>query len=298
MRALTFRSILLATAFALAGCGGGGDTDIASTPPPPPPPPPVADGIIGAVIAGTPSQEFAVEGAAFEVPEGSEIVEGPFAGSSGELKIRYDGASQDYEVQLPGGSTWNALVRESSYFYQTAGADSTAVTVIESVASGYTYSALATWWNDASGLSGDVAFGIPTPAGGVPATGTANYAGTISGQSTGFSDALDIPVSIGGTVNLAFDFGAGTLSGSIHAMDTSFEGGPDLGILNFTDTVYSTGSLTFSGRFDTALAGPNEFSGLFTGPQAQELIGKFVFPYPSPVEGQPYIAAGAWVAKK
>ena len=98
MRALTFRSILLATAFALGGCGGGGGTEVASTPPPPPPPPPVADGIIGAVIAGTPSQEFAVEGAAFEVPEGSEIVEGPFAGSSGELKIRYDGASQDYEV--------------------------------------------------------------------------------------------------------------------------------------------------------------------------------------------------------
>lgn len=299
MRASILRSILLATAFALAGCGGGGGTNVASTPAPPsPPPPPPPTGLIGAVVAGSPSQEFAVEGAAFRVPEGSEIVEGPFTGSSGELKVRYDGASQNYEVQLPGDSTWDALVRQNGQFYQTAGGEVTGFTVLGSAASGYTYAALAHWWNDASGRSGDVAFGIPTPAGGIPTTGTASYAGTLSGQSTGYSDALDIPVSIGGSVNLAFDFGAGTLSGSIHAVDTSFEGGPDLGTLTFTDTVYSTGSLTFSGRFDTDLAGPNEFSGLFTGPQAQELIGKFVFPYPSPVEGQPYIAAGAWVAKK
>ena len=300
MRTSISRSILLATAFALVGCGGGGGTNVASTPPPPPPPPPppTPDGIIGAVVAGTPSQEFAVEGAAFHVPEDSQTVEGPFTGSSGQLKVRYDGASESYEVQLPGGSTWNALVRESAGNYQIAGDNSKLVGISEAVATGYAYSALGGWADLSSGRYGIFAFGIPTPTGGVPTTGSANYAGTLLGRSTAFSEFENRPVPIGGTVSLAFDFGAGTLSGSIHAWDASFEGGPEIGILTFTDTVYSTGSLTFSGRFDTDLVGPNEFSGLFTGPQAQELIGTFVFPYPSAVEGQPYIAAGAWVAKK
>ena len=68
--------------------------------------------------------------------------------------------------------------------------------------------------------------------------------------------------------------------------------------MGFRDTVYSIGSTTFSGKFDTALGGINSFGGLFTGPNAQELIGNFAFPYKSPVDGLTYEADGAFVGKK
>ena len=67
--------------------------------------------------------------------------------------------------------------------------------------------------------------------------------------------------------------------------------------MQFTNTVYSTGSTTFSGKFDSTLSGANSFSGLFTGPAAQELIGNFTFPYASPADHHDYQAAGAFVAK-
>ena len=68
--------------------------------------------------------------------------------------------------------------------------------------------------------------------------------------------------------------------------------------LQFINTVYSAGSTTFSGKFDSALSGANSFSGLFTGPAAQELLGSLAFPYTSPVDSKNYQAAGAFVAKR
>ncbi len=99
-----------------------------------------------------------------------------------------------------------------------------------------------------------------------------------------------------GDIDLGFNFGAGTLSGSINPildLGTHY----NLPSLQFTNTVYSTGSTTFSGKFDSTLSGANSFSGLFTGPAAQELIGNFTFPYASPADHHNYQAAGAFVAK-
>jgi hypothetical protein len=42
----------------------------------------------------------------------------------------------------------------------------------------------------------------------------------------------------------------------------------------------------------------NSFSGLFTGPHAEELIGNFAIPYRSPINSQVYQADGAFVGKK
>ena len=147
---------------------------------------------------------------------------------------------------------------------------------------------------------GAVAFGIPTPAGGVPATGSATFSGSIFGQTTEtYFNGLymqTVPGNILGDIDLSFNFGGGTLSGSISPslyMDTLQK----LPSLQFTNTVYSIGSATFSGKFDSTLNGANSFSGLFTGPAAQELIGSFTFPYASPADHHDYQAAGAFVAK-
>ena len=48
---------------------------------------------------------------------------------------------------------------------------------------------------------------------------------------------------------------------------------------------------------DTNVAGINKFSGLFTGPNAEEVIGNFALPYRSPIDSQTYQAAGGFVAK-
>jgi hypothetical protein len=148
-------------------------------------------------------------------------------------------------------------------------------------------------WNDGvnSGLN---AVGIATAAGGVPLTGIATYSGQILGQtSEHHSDGNGWPVD--GSITLSFDFGAGSLSGSI---TPNLHQGFDLGTINFRDTVYSTGSTTFSGKFDTNAAGVNSVSGMFTGPNAQELIGNWALPYHSPIDGQDYQAEGAFVGAK
>ena len=129
-------------------------------------------------------------------------------------------------------------------------------------------------------------------------TGSATFSGTIFGQSNEpFETVIGDTAIILGDIDLGFNFGAGTLSGSISPLlllDTQY----NLPSMQFTNTVYSTGSTTFSGKFETKLSGMNGFSGLFTGPAAQELIGDFIFPYKSPADNKAYQAAGAFVAKK
>jgi hypothetical protein len=131
-------------------------------------------------------------------------------------------------------------------------------------------------------------------------TGSATYQGFIDGFSNvpvSFGEWGTVAADVGGTVNLNFNFGSGSLNGEIHPYlnaTTRY----DLGSLAFKDTVFGVGSTTFSGAFATNLSGPNSFSGQFTGPSAQELIGKWAFPFLSPIDGSAASASGAWIAKR
>jgi hypothetical protein len=159
---------------------------------------------------------------------------------------------------------------------------------------GYQYSRVIEWSDKTMTAHGYEAVGLATPAGGVPVTGTASYAGEIEGQTSEFSNGL----TVYGAIQLSFDFGAGNLSGGITPYLEPADVPIHLPTIALRDTVYSTGSTTFSGKFDTNAAGLNSFSGLFTGPNAQELIGNFAFPYKSPIDGQTYQSGGAFVGKK
>ncbi len=145
-----------------------------------------------------------------------------------------------------------------------------------------------------------MAFGIPTPVAGVPTTGSATYNGSIGGHSTetAFDNlgAAYYPALVEGSISLSFNFGAGSLSGIISPTIYNLDRRA-LAPLNFANTIYGSGSTSFSGSFDTSLSGLNSFSGQFTGPQAQELIGSFAFPYASLEDGKAYQAVGAFVAK-
>jgi hypothetical protein len=280
------RILLASVALSLVACGSGGG-QVNSTPTPAPSPTPTPTPTATAIIKqATTSQEFAVKGAT-----------GSSSAPADQLRVRYDAAAKAYEVQLPSSGTWERLLSNGG----TLRSDSIAqLNVQQGSSTGYEYSALAeVLFRD--GQLGAVAFGIPTPAGAVPTTGNATFKGSIFGQTneTFFNGLFmeTVPGNILGDIDLGFDFGAGTLSGSISPV--LYLGDVyNLPSLQFTNTVYSAGSTTFSGKFDSALSGANSFSGLFTGPAAQELLGSLAFPYTSPVDSKNYQAAGAFVAKR
>ena len=149
-------------------------------------------------------------------------------------------------------------------------------------------------------MSGGIAFGVGSDPSAIPVSGSATFDGLIAGFSTETYNWPDWSArglgTVDGTIQLKFDFGAGSLAGSISPSiyaDAKYY----LPTMTFVDTVFSKGSTTFSGKFDTKLSGPNAFSGMFTGPQANELIGNFAFPYTSQIDGKNYEAGGGFIAK-
>jgi len=134
----------------------------------------------------------------------------------------------------------------------------------------------------------------------VPLSGTASYQGVVSGLTD--AKTFDSPsnswllLPAGGTVGLNFDFASGSLSGQ---MALSVSGGMNpisVGNFTFAQTVFSRGSTSYSGKFDTSLPGFNFFNGSFTGPHAEETIGDWAVPFT--LDGQNHQAIGAWIAKK
>ena len=277
--------LALAAALTLAGCGGGGSSHVASAPPPPPPPPP-APAIIPGVTA---SQQFAVEGASHHVTG-----DAPLLDNADQLQVRYVQASNSYEVQLPQSQTWVAVSYNPSATPPGPPNFTGDGVHLWLRSDGLQYSRLIEW--SGNSIFGHEAIGMATPAGGVPVTGSATYTGQILGATS--ETHLTDDMSITGAIALSFNFGAGSLSGHIDPILNVDFTPYALGTLTFTDTVYSTGSTSFAGKFLTNLAGVNSFSGLFTGPNAQELIGKFAFPYQSPLNGQTHQADGAFVGAK
>ena len=287
MKTSAIRSILLSTAFALASCGGGGD--VASTPPAPVTPTPTPTPSPAIIAAATTSQQFAVKGSSYPI-DGDHT---PLLGDSQQLQVRYVASTNSYEVQAPYSQPWVASTYSSSgpgvVVYQGGVGGATMW-----VRTGpYQYSTLLEW-NDGDNV-GYEALGMATPAVGVPVTGSATYSGQILGVTTEYQAKLADDFPVDGSILLSFNFGVGTLSGSI---SPNLHQGYAFAPLSFVNTVYSTQSTTFSGKFDTSATGVNSFSGLFTGPSAQELIGNFAFPYVSPVDSKTYQASGAFVGKK
>lgn len=295
MRAFQVRPILMAAAFALASCGGGGGSALVtpgSVPPPTTtaPPPPQAPATPPLIIpAAATNQQFAAMGATDSFSAGQS----PRLDSENQLQVRYLASTNSYEVQVPGSQAWSGI----SYIFTGSG---TPINFGNDAAhlwlrsAGYQYSSLFEWSANNS-IYGHEAIGMATPAGGVPVTGSATYLGQILGSTSEIHFPDDM--GIDGSISMRFNFGAGTLSGSITPNLRQDFASFSLGTLNFRDTVYAAGSPTFSGKFDTNLAGINGFGGQFTGPNAQELIGNFAFPYQSPIDNQTYQADGAFVGR-
>jgi hypothetical protein len=308
MRNTHLGTLMLASAMTLAvtGCGGGGGANPEvippppppGTPPPPPPPPPPSGPIAPEHIGLVSSAPFTVLAMSGESPA--------------NVQFSYDPSNNTYEISLPGFQTGNLAtigyngtegqVATSTTNQVTAGSSSTlqpVAVMLPVPGNGYsqfTYTSFGSWAATGNvGSEGIFAYGIPTAAGDVPTTGSANYTADIH------ASASTIPgFEVSGSAQLLFDFAGGTLSGSMHpkivdAFDGFFV---DFGQYDFTQTVYSTGSRTFSGRFIVPNL-PNadsSFNGNFTGPDAAELMARFQAPYL--VDGPVGTLSGIWIGKK
>ena len=84
----------------------------------------------------------------------------------------------------------------------------------------------------------------------------------------------------------------------MHPTLSTFGSPVDLGVVNFRNTVFASGATGFAGAFDTAAVGTNGFNGVFAGPAAQEVMGRWNLPFVLPSNGQTYDAWGAFIGRK
>lgn len=302
-------SVIGVTALAtcLAGCGGSGGLASIPAPAPAPASPP------------SPSPTPTPPEPAFEATflDAQATAQEFAAFTTGDrLRIRYDPQNRRYQVMAP-GKDWEAVYGHASFGpgnYHIPGPMEDVGLVSARTrpdhpdpALRFHYSSLATWARQLpetgtdNYLSGVIAFGSPTPTDGVPLTGSASYLGPIEGSasfpvysSNGFAYWDRAPIE--GSVSLQFDFSNGSLAGEIRPRLACDCGPISVPTLNFSDTAFAVGSQSYSGRFLTEVGGANAFSGIFTGPGAEELIGQWAFPFL--LDGTAHSAEGVWVAKR
>lgn len=319
-KSLLGRLLVASAALALASCGGGGggSSGIASTPPPPPPPPPTTqtcpDGSVipitstcppppppppalSAVFAGvTTSTEFATLGleAGFEGEPASALDRSGFS-------VRYDATSNAYIVDLPSTTPGKVQLfsEDSRFWHGFHESFGSYISVFKpsptnpDIALAYTsYGISSGYWSSEFGFT---AFGLATPSGGVPLTGTATYDAHVAGRTlTGFG-------LISGDATLTFNFGSGSLAGHFDPM-LETGGSPtlvSLGRYDFINTVFGAGSTTFSGGLSrSGINSLGAFDGRFTGPAAQELMARWTAPYINPSTQQPGEMFGVWVGRR
>jgi len=249
--------------FVLTACGGGGEGNVASTPPPPPPP------VVSPTVSAS---NFPLSAAPAGITSSVDLT------SIGALQsVRWDADAKAYELQFDGYSGVRTKVTDSAAFAEGASliaADGSPVPYVMQAWTGYSYTRfghLTPTDASAKGDGGAFAFGVATLPSGVPLTGSATYDAEIDGHAGNWG--------LYGTAQFQFDFAAGTLSGYIDPHTNGPMESPVLPRYNFTDTVFSRGSTTFSGSFDVAGPTPSSFTGQFTGPNAEELMATFTAPF-------------------
>lgn len=143
--------------------------------------------------------------------------------------------------------------------------------------------------------AGVLAFGSATPPNAGPVAGSATYSALVDGLT------IDGAGYITGSATLQFDFGAGKLTGHFDPNYVSLGGIGDqisLGRYDFANTVYSSGSTSFSGQLSNSqLSGKGAFNGQFTGPHAEELMSRWTAPYMNPDSHTLGTMFGVWVGK-
>lgn len=307
-------AMILGFTLALCACGGG-DGGVAYIPPPPAPPPPVDP---NAGEPPMPADAIGLTGGPFATYTAWVDRNGNLNTGADDFHISYSAADNVYTVSGPGlnqghlvqtsisegswmtgSSKWLTIRNTNSYVTEGDSTTEQAGSVTLDWAnapyseSNLTYTSFGSW-GAADNIGGYFVYGTPTLAGDVPVTGTADYTGEVRGTTS-----LDGALS--GSIDLQFDFAAGTLAGSMQPMvaDWTDWGALPLGTYTMRDTVYSSGGTTFSGAW--TVPGSNadsSFRGNFNGPGAVEAMGNWSAPYQSPNSGQWGTMIGVFGATK
>lgn len=331
-------SALIVMATTVSACGGsnGGVSSIsppvaqAPTPLPPPPPPPVPPPPPSGPNGLVSSEPFTALGISQNYARDSN---GKFASSGASnavLQFRYIASENAYEMSLPGFEvgrlkplSYGGTFTSAGWITVTASGNALTVgtTAVEqnvrvsltrppgplNPGVTFTHTSWGGWNTDTTtagtftnGTRGLFTYGIPTASGDVPVTGTAFYKARVIGSTTeAYSGIPDFHTDdIDGTARLNFDFAAGTLTGSMEAQLCPWDC-YDLGRYDFTQTVYATGSRTFSGKFMVpGSTADSFFEGAFNGPKAAELMARWQAPYLNPETKVWGSMFGIWVGKK
>jgi len=235
--------------------------------------------IVFPAITGT--TDFATLGYDFQFVGGQPALQGD------GFSVRYDAAQNVYVIDTPAtapGTVEGFHEDADSWIGRLGGAASgPSFDILKPAsanpASNFQFTSLASYYEYEFGgpfAAGSLAFGSATPSAGIPTTGSATYDAILSGFT------LDLNEYVGGTATLQFDFGAGTLAGSLSPVLLGGNGfsSTSFGTYTFVNTVFSPGSTTFSGSLRTpGIVDLGSFNGLFTGPAAQELMARWRAPY-------------------
>ena len=290
----------LSLCLAACGGGGGGGGGMGSTPPPAPAPTPTpapAPFFPKVFPAVTASTDFAALGYESYTGVGGEA---PHQLRDG-IAVRYDASAQAYIIDLPSAppGRFQATSEDSSQWrgYLLDQPMVSPSVDIRKPIDGFTYTTLGDYfqyeWAPVDFFNGVFAFGQATPSGGVPTSGAATYSALLAGK------AVDSGWDIGGTATLSFNFASGTLAGSLSPILMAGSNTTALGQYDFVNTIYSVGGTTFSGGLKHSTNGLlGSFNGQFTGPQAQELMARWLAQYADPASGQPKEMFGVLIGKR
>lgn len=280
----------------LAACGGSGESISSggtNAVPPPPPPPPTITKLVDAVSADT---KFGVAGTTSTDYWATSSLLG-----NGDIEIQYLAATDTYQLKIFSGG-WGSLVPndpaapETETHFDYGARDFNSATALEANGGTYSYSNLLDIYT--SGRSSFAAFGMLTSAENIPNSGTAHFDGQIAGTSNAYFEYWGANLSpISGTIDFNLDFATGVVDGQINPIVTYEWNDYLLDPLVMSGSL-GAGSNAFAGIFVTDLTDTAQWTGLLTGPNAEEAIGGFTFPFILPSDGNQYQASGAWIAKQ
>jgi hypothetical protein len=299
-------------------CGGGGGepttsvigdpTPVASTPTPTP-----SD--LSGPLGLTQLSDFPTLGFAYRYTSNSDGSQrqGPSTPDPTEvISFSYSAADQTYEIKIPGLERGrlalvNGNARYSTHSLATSPSRTFQVVLYRPGAANPEFPLEYTsfgWWEDPiytpipatprSNNTGYFAYGVPTALGDVPVTGSATYHSLVTGATSASLGAS----YVSGAANLTFDFSKGTLAGGLELVLDAGPGERFFGDFEFTATSYTVGANGFSGKL--SIPGSTEegfFEGQFTGPQASELMVRWVLPQSVPEVGRTGSLFGVLVGK-
>ena len=326
---LTMKTVatwLVAAALALgllAACGGGGGgeggdatTNRSSgggSQPVPPTPPADLSGPIGLTqLADYPTLGFAYRYTSNS--DGSQP-QGPATPDAAEvISFSYLAADQSYEMTIPGLepgrlSLRNANAYGSVHTLSTAPSPTFEV-VLHRPGSANTEMPLQHtsfgWWEDPiytplpaiqrSNHTGYFAYGVPTAPADVPTNGSVQYRSVVFGAT---SASLGVWY-VFGDARMAFDFASGRLTGDLTlGVNPGGPGHRSFGTFALAGTRDAADATRFSGRF--IMPGGVEdgyFEGRFTGPQAGEMMVRWLLPQAGSANTGPGSLFGVWVGRR